>query len=181
MTEALVDWVVTATYDDFAPETHEFTKGLLLKVVTTLVVGATYPFGELMITHARRNGGTPEAGVAGGGFATSLESAAYANGTIAHTPEMEDCFFRPENRETSSPVWTFPALLSAAEVYGSSGKDLIAAAIVGFDVAVRGSCVVRPGSASCTGSTRARGGGCRRRRLACPDCSGSITNAPPTP
>jgi 2-methylcitrate dehydratase PrpD len=90
-----------------------------------------------MIAHARRNGGTPQAGVAGGGFRTSLESAAYANGTIAHTPEMEDCFFRPENRETSSPVWTFPALLSAGEVLGSSGKDVVAASIVAFDVASR--------------------------------------------
>ncbi len=133
----LVDWVLSADDDDFAPETRAFTCGLLLKVVTTLLVGARYPFGEVMIRHARRNGGTPQAGVAGGGFKTSLEEAAYANGTIAHTPEMEDCFFRPENRETSSPVWTFPALLSTAEVYGASGRDLVTASIVAFDVASR--------------------------------------------
>ena len=136
-TERLVDWVVTATPQDFPPETIEFTKGLLLKTVTSLVVGARYPFGELMVRHAHRAGGNPQAGVAGGGFRTDLESAAFANGTIAHTPEMEDCFFRPENRETSSPVWMFPALLSVAEVYGSTGEDVVAAAIVSFDVASR--------------------------------------------
>jgi 2-methylcitrate dehydratase PrpD len=136
-TDRFVDWIVSTRPDDHPAETHAFAKALLLKVVTSLVVGAGEPFGELVIAHARRAGGTPEAGVAGGGFRTSLEAAAYANGTIAHTPEMEDCFFRPENRETSSPVWMFPALLSTAEVLGSSGQDLVTAAIVSFDVASR--------------------------------------------
>lgn len=136
-TEQLVDWAVTAEAGDFEPATHEFTKGLLLKTVTSLVVGSRYPFGELMIRHARRAGGDPQAGVAGGGFRTDLESAAFTNGTIAHTPEMEDCFFRAENRETSSPVWTFPALLSVAEVHGSTGADVVTSSIVAFEVASR--------------------------------------------
>src|SRR5688500_5222905 len=91
-TDQLVGWAVAAGDDDFAPTTRAFTQGLLLKTVTSLVVGARYPFGELMARHAKRSAGQPQAGVAGGGLRTDVESAAFANGTIAHTPEMEDCF-----------------------------------------------------------------------------------------
>jgi 2-methylcitrate dehydratase PrpD len=136
-TDQLVEWVVSAADDDVPAETRAFTRGLLLKTVTTLVLGSLDPFGQIVLRHAAAQGGTPQAGIAGSGLRTSLENAAFANGTIAHTPEMEDCFFRPENRETSSPVWMFPALLNAAEAFGSTGRELVTAAVVSFEVASR--------------------------------------------
>lgn len=136
-TQELIDWATTATWDDFPAETREFTKGLLLKTVASMVIGSKEPFGVVVSEHGRRNAGVAHASVVGGGYRTSLESAALINGTLSHQTESEDCWFTRDTRESASTAWIFPAVLSASEVHGSSGRDVVTACIVAFDLASR--------------------------------------------
>ncbi len=136
-TRALVDWAATATLDDVPRETRAFTQGLLMKTVASMVIGAGEPFGRQLVGYGERTAGPSHASVVGGGYRTSLESAALVNGTLAHQTESEDCYFTRDTRESASTCWIFPAILSAAEHHGASGADVVAACVFAFDLASR--------------------------------------------
>jgi len=114
VTRELSEWILKASYSDLPDETVEFTKGLLLKTVAAMAVGSREPLGKKVIKYVSRVGGLPEVGVVGAGFRTSVESAAFANGTLAHAPEMEDVHFFPNN-EAVGTCWMFPAVLTLGE------------------------------------------------------------------
>ena len=136
VTRELSEWILRASYSDLPDETVEFTKGLLLKTLAAMAVGSREPLGKKVIKYVSRVGGLPEVGVVGAGFRTSVESAAFANGVLAHAPEMEDVHFFPNN-EAVGTCWMFPAVLTLGEKFLSSGKDIIAATVVSFEVAAR--------------------------------------------
>lgn len=136
-TRALIDWAAGVRLHDFPQSTRAFTKGLLMKTVATMVIGSREPFGRTMIRYGARTAGPPQASVVGGGYRTSLESAALINGTLSHQTESEDCWFTRDTRESASTAWIFPAVLAASEPYLSSGADVVAASIAAFEVASR--------------------------------------------
>ena len=136
VTTELSEWILKASFSDLPDETVEFTKGLLLKTIASMVVGSTEPLGQKIIAYQSRVGGLPEVGVVGAGFRTSVEGAAFANGVIAHAPEMEDVYFFPNN-EAVGTCWMFPAVLSLGEKLLSSGREIIEACVVSFEVASR--------------------------------------------
>ncbi|MFC1919748.1 MmgE/PrpD family protein [Chloroflexota bacterium] len=132
-TRALVDWIMKASYDDFDDETLDYTKRLLLKAIAGMVVGSKEAVGVNISNYLSEAGGSPEAGVIGRGFKTSVENAALANGTFSHASELEDDRF-------PGPIgtyWIFPAFFGLGEKLGSSGKEIIEATIVSWEATWR--------------------------------------------
>jgi len=132
-TRAVAEWVTTAGYRDFPAEAISHAKSLLMKTVTGMVVGAREPISKILTTYFLQTGGAPEAGIAGAGYRTSVENAAFANATFAHGSELED----NELPSITSDYWMFPALFALAERQVSSGREIIEAAIVAWEVASR--------------------------------------------
>ena len=135
-TRELVKWILEAHYTDLPRETVEFTKGLLLKTATSMIIGAREPFGKMVIRYLSGVGGTAEAGVVGAGFRTSVENASFANGILAHGTETEDAHFFPNN-DAIAGCWIFPAMLTLGEKLLSSGKEIIAASAFSWEAAAR--------------------------------------------
>jgi 2-methylcitrate dehydratase PrpD len=75
-------------------------------------------------------------GVVGAGFRTSVENAAFVNGTLAHATETEDAYFFPNNEAVAS-CWIFPAILTLGEKLLSSGKEILSATVFSFEAASR--------------------------------------------
>jgi 2-methylcitrate dehydratase PrpD len=96
-------------------------------------VGCREPISRILTTYFADQGGVPDAGVVGSGYRTSVENAAYANATFAHGSELED----NEMPSITSAYWMFPALFPVAQKQTSSGKDLITAAIIAWEVSSR--------------------------------------------
>ena len=132
-TRALAEWVTATKYPDFPEETTRYAKCLLLKTVTGMVVGSREPIAKILVTYLSGKGGTPEAGVVAGGFRTTVENAALANATFAHCSELED----NELPNITSAYWMFPALFPLAEKQVSSGREVIEAAVISWEVASR--------------------------------------------
>ena len=63
-------------------------------------------------------GGAPQATVIAGGFKTSMQNAAYANGTMAHALDFDNTWY-PLNHPTSP---TLPAILAIAEHHRLPGS-----------------------------------------------------------
>jgi 2-methylcitrate dehydratase PrpD len=129
----LAGFIAETPGDAIPPETVEATKGLLLKTVAGMVAGSREPTGCIVTEYLRRAGGAPEATVVGAGYRTSVENAAWAHGIFAHASELEDDQFP----STVGDFWVFPGLFSLAEKLGSSGRELIDAAVIGWEVGTR--------------------------------------------
>jgi 2-methylcitrate dehydratase PrpD len=128
------------SYGELPKETTDYTKALLLKTVAGMVVGSREPVSKILHTYYAAQGGAPDAGVVNAGFRTTVENAAFMNATFAHASELED----NELPSITSAYWMFPALFPMAEKQVSTGKEVIEAAVIAWEVASR-YCRAAPG------------------------------------
>ncbi len=133
VTRQLAEFIAGTPGDAIPAETVDTAKGLLLKTVAGMVAGAREPIGATVTEYIRRAGGAPDCAIVGAGFRTSVENAAWAHGVFAHASELED----DEFPSTVGDYWVFPALFSLAEMVGSTGRELIDAAVIGWEVGTR--------------------------------------------
>jgi 2-methylcitrate dehydratase PrpD len=107
--------------------------GILDGIGNTLA-GSTQPVAQIISEYVQDMGGTPMSSVVGRGFKTSPFWAAFANGAFTHCMDYE-IQGTPSTHGTSSIL---PAALALAEtVAGASGKDVIEAYAIGWDVQQR--------------------------------------------
>ena len=132
-TRELAEWIAGVSYTDFPDESVACAKGTLMKTVASMVVGSREPVSRILTKYFAERGGSPEAGIIGGGYRTSVDNAAFAHGTFAHAAQMENERFPG----VIGDVWMFPAFFALGEKLVSSGKDIIEAAIVSWEIAWR--------------------------------------------
>lgn len=132
-TREIAEWLCRGKYTDFSPELVNYTKGLALSHLGMTVAGATMPFGKIVIKYVKDYACPGEAGVVGGGVRTLAEYAALANGSLSHTTELEDDSF-PDGLYSCG---SWPAVLALGEKLKRSGKDVIEAFVLGYEVASR--------------------------------------------
>jgi aconitate decarboxylase len=132
LTEQLVDRIVDVRYETLPKEAVEMAKAVTLDGLAVTLAGATEPLGvgRISIEYVKATGGAPQASVVAGGFRTSMQNAAYANGTMAHALDYDNTWY-PLNHPTSP---TLPAILAVAEHQGLSGRKVIEAIAVAFEV-----------------------------------------------
>jgi 2-methylcitrate dehydratase PrpD len=96
---------------------------------------------KIATEYATSSGGKAEATVVGSSIRTNAESAAFANGTLGHGFEIDDAY--PPGLLHPGAV-IISAALAAAERDRLSGKDLLVAVILGYDVMCRVGCSLSP-------------------------------------
>jgi 2-methylcitrate dehydratase PrpD len=112
----------------------------LLDTVGVTLAGASEPASRIVQSVVGAEGGDA-CRVFGTASRASASGAALANGTAAHALDYDDmCFVSLAH--PSAPL--VPALLAAGELAGSSGRDLLDAYIVGFEVEGRLGQVMNP-------------------------------------
>lgn len=116
-------------------------KEAMLDCLGCILLGAAQPVGKIISEYVREAEAKPVATVIGKGFKTSSPLAALANGTMVRAEDYDDAnvvmFGHP-----SVPL--FPAILAIGEQYGASGKEIIEAYIVGFEVEAKPGLGVNP-------------------------------------
>ncbi|MEQ8194914.1 MAG: MmgE/PrpD family protein [Rhodospirillales bacterium] len=147
VTGELVDKLIATKYEDIPEEAIEIARQTCLDGLGVMMAAVREPLGlgQKVIAYTKALGGTPESSVIGGGFKTNAQNAAYANGTLAHALDFDNTWW-PLNHPTSP---TLPAIMALSEKYGLSGKDILRAIVLGFEVQGRmraASIRVLPGS-----------------------------------
>ena len=132
-TREIAEWVHRTGYKEFDQELIDYSKILALSHLGMTVAGTAMPFGKIVLQYIKDHKCSPEAGVMGGGFRTLAEYAALANGAFSHITELEDDSFPDGNYSCGS----WPTILAIGEKLKLSGKDVIEAFIVGYEVASR--------------------------------------------
>lgn len=106
----------------------------LLDTVAAIVSGAELAAGRAGATIARRLGGPKEATLLATGEITGAHSAALANAMAAHADETDDSHIGGRFHPGCAIV---PTALAMAETFDRSGRELLRAIALGYDIGAR--------------------------------------------
>lgn len=132
-TQDLADYAFAIGFQDISPAVIERTKDLSISAFGSAVLGARMKVTGLMTDYAASKGGPQEATVIGSDLRMPVEWAAALNNTASHCTELEDVAWP----DATYSCFLFPAVFSMGEAFGSSGREVIEALAVGFEIASR--------------------------------------------
>lgn len=116
------------------PAVVEKTKHHILDTLAAMISGARLLPGRRAISYVKTLGGTKEACVVGSRMLTSAANAALANGMSAHADETDDSH-APSLTHPGCGI--IPAALAVAERESRTGRALLRAVALGYDVGCR--------------------------------------------
>lgn len=132
--EKFAEYIVNTSYTDIPEEVHRYAKFCLLDWLGVTLGGSGEPVSDILLDFIDIVGGNEHATIIGKGIKTNLVLAALANGTISHALDYDDTH---KDSGTHPSVCLAPAVLAVAEYKKASGRDLITAFILGFEIAAR--------------------------------------------
>jgi 2-methylcitrate dehydratase PrpD len=140
-TETLARFVVETPPERITEALLHEGKRCLINFLAVALYAARDPSLDLLLDLFREEGSRPLATVLGTGVRTSLQNAALANGYLGHLEDYDDTHF-PTVIHPSSP--TIPAALALGERRGASGREVLAASVLGIEVCCRIGLAVYP-------------------------------------
>ena len=132
-TEQIAGFIANTRYDDIPRAVLDATRTIILDGVANLVAGSTQPVLEHIRRYVDLLGGREECTVVGAASRTNAPLAAFANGAAMHVLDYEPQGI-PSTHGTSTLL---PGILALAEVNSASGKDVMTAFAVGWEVQQR--------------------------------------------
>ena len=132
ITSAFADRILAVNFDALPRQVVEVAKQVVSDTLAVTLAGATRAadVARLATAYVREQGGTPQASVVAGGFKTSMQNAAFVNGTLANVLEF-DAAWSPPNHPASPTV---PAIFAIAEARCLSGRAVLEAVVAAFEV-----------------------------------------------
>jgi 2-methylcitrate dehydratase PrpD len=127
-TQRMAHFIANAKYEDIPAPAVNLAKLCLLDAVGCALYGTTRPLGKIMTELVDELGGKPVARVVGTRIETNAVNAALANGTLGHSEDFDD--FAAGHQA----VLLMPVVLALGEERRVSGKQALAAYLVGFDI-----------------------------------------------
>jgi 2-methylcitrate dehydratase PrpD len=140
-TKQLAHFCSALQYGALPKSVVEKTKWIILDALGNVLGATTLGFGKTMAEFARELKDNPEATILGFGFRSSARHAAFVNGSLAETIEMQDGYTKGGYHPCDGTV---PAPLAVAEWQKKGGKDLITAVVAGYEVGDRIAEAVHP-------------------------------------
>jgi 2-methylcitrate dehydratase PrpD len=133
LTRALADFAAHTTFDDLPSDVVTECKRLLLDTVGCACGAVDTESGQITLQYIDRLGGDPVASVIGRMTKSSTANAAYANARLANVLDADDTF--PTSAHFGNA--TVFSALALAEDLDRTGRHLITAIAVGFDIGAR--------------------------------------------
>jgi 2-methylcitrate dehydratase PrpD len=130
-TKCVVDYIVSSRFESIPGEALTVAKGAIQDCVGVALAGARQPGGSIPAEWARKSAGQGSATVWGQDFKTSAHDAALVNGTAAHALDYDDVTWGLIGHPSVSLV---PCVLAIGETINASGRDVLHAYVVGFEV-----------------------------------------------
>lgn len=140
LTRDVANFIEGVRSGDLSPEVVEAAKKAFLDCLGVAIAGALAPAGKIIRDFVKESDAKPVSTVIGGGFRTSPDLAALANGTMAHALDYDDGGALPIPFHPSVPV--LPVVLSLGEQQKSHGNDVLLAYIVGMEVETKIAAIV---------------------------------------
>ena len=130
--ETLADFAVRLRYEDLPADVVRTAKRTILDTIGCAIGGYQAGPSQIAIKLAAGVSATPGATVFCSGIKTSHDLAVFANGVMIRYLDFNDGYITPKGG--GHPSDTLAALLSSAEIAGRSGRDLIMATALSYEV-----------------------------------------------
>lgn len=130
--ERLAKFVTETSPDAIPAESYRAALEASFDCVGVALAGAQQPHGKMIVGFVEAQGGNTACTVIGNKLRTAPYLAALANGTLGHALDYDDMggFGHPS-------VALLPTALAVGESLGKSGRDVLAAYVIGFEVAAQ--------------------------------------------
>ena len=141
VSQGLANFVESTQWKHLPDSSIQNMKMVLLDSIGCALAGITTDPGKMIIALGRRMGGSRESSIIGTGDKVSCVNAAFANGQLINTIDYDALM-----PGAHAPPYIIGPVLAMAESKKVSGKDLILAMAVGFEVGGRISGALSRGS-----------------------------------
>ncbi|MDO8673616.1 MAG: MmgE/PrpD family protein [Dehalococcoidia bacterium] len=132
-TDLLVDLALETRYSDLPFKVAHAAKQIILDTIGCCVAAFATDTARILVNLKRRQGGHGEATLLVDGDRLPVSSVAYVHSQLANLLDLDETLV---HRTHFASTIVMPAL-AMAEMTGASGKELIVAVALGFDVAAR--------------------------------------------
>lgn len=139
-TKKLAEYAVNSRFENYPVEVIEQVKMLILDLIGCMCGGCQTSLGKAIVTPLKSMGGQPEATIIGGGTKVPTIQAAFANGTTGNALDYDDTLLGIGHPGAS----VIPAALAIGEWKHASGKAVLDAILVGYDVGDRIGLAIQP-------------------------------------
>jgi len=143
ITKKLAAHTARVRYEDLPPEAIEKAKDCILDQVGVELIGSTLEWNKIAYRYVADMGGRAESTIVNYGTKALALDAAFVNATFGQGCELDDVGFAAGGHPSAATV---PVALALCEKQPCSGKDFLAAVVVGYDVMYRLLRAVRPSS-----------------------------------
>lgn len=130
ITKTLSEFIVETNFQNIPQEVVQIAKEFVLDSIGSQLVGAREPVSEILREYMKGDFGSQEAGVVGGRIRASVINAAFLNGASNHAPELEAC----GDFAGSNLLSIIPVALAFGEKRKLSGKRILEAIVIGFEI-----------------------------------------------
>src|SRR5712692_11756339 len=142
LTRLLAAQASAVSYDALPEAVRTLARQCVLDYYGVALAGADDPLVAILLDEVSEAGGAAQAGIIGHTARLPVLSAALVNGAIGHALDYDDVNLAMPGHPS---VAILPGLLALAEQRGSSGPDVIAAFVAGYETACRIGSALRPG------------------------------------
>jgi 2-methylcitrate dehydratase PrpD len=134
-TEVLAHYVASARYEDLPAEVVAHTKKIMMDTIACGLGGRKTREGDILLDIVKEMGGKPQATIMGDATRVSCEQAAQVNRVLTNMLDYDDDILTPNIGHMSSVL--VPVALAIGEYTHASGKDIINALVLGYEVIIR--------------------------------------------
>src|SRR5947209_12232538 len=142
LTKTLAGQASAVTYDALPDAVRALARQCVLDYYGVALAGADDPLAAILLDELTEAGGVAQASVIGHKVRLPALSAALVNGAIGHALDYDDVNLAMPGHPS---VAILPGLIALAEIRRSSGREVIAAFVAGYEIACRIGTALRPG------------------------------------
>src|SRR5689334_7170972 len=142
LTRALAAQASAVTYESLPEPVRELARQCVLDYYGVALAGADDPLATILLDELAEAGGAAQASIIGRKAKLPALSAALVNGAIGHALDYDDVNLAMPGHPS---VAILPGLIALAQERRSSGREVIAAFVAGYEAACRIGVALRPG------------------------------------
>jgi 2-methylcitrate dehydratase len=144
--EKLAGWVLAARTEDIPEATAKQAKLLLLDTIGCGYAALHEEATSAVLATLADMGGAPQCTVIGIGGKTSAPNAVLVNGALIRILDLNDYVNNPKGEIGGHPSDNIPVALAAGEAYRASGREIITAIVIGYEIFGRSRDLMERGS-----------------------------------
>jgi 2-methylcitrate dehydratase len=132
--EQLANWVLAVRTSDVPDAAIKQAKVLVLDTIGCGYAAFEEVAARAVLDTLAEMGGAPQCTVLGSTTKTSAPNAVLVNGSLIRILDLNDYVNTKEGQIGGHPSDNIPVALAASELAGSSGRDILASIVIGYEI-----------------------------------------------